>query len=273
MEFIEKYYRGDLGGTQIGELRLKYSGRRLDAPDHSFGPAARDNYWLIYIKAGDGFYELENERYRVSAGELFCAFPNKRIFYRADPGSVWSIYWVSVAGESLSRLLALAGIELENPVVRVLDPERTVGIFERILANTDCETLKAKLTVSSELYALLGELTRRERPELGHDIVDDALLYMSNNYIEPMSVAELARRFSVERSYFARLFRARTGLSPVKWLTDFRLKRACELLRESRLHISEVARSVGFSDPLYFSRIFARELGCSPSEYRAAGGK
>ena len=58
MDFIEKFYHPDFDGRQIGDLKLCYCGRRTGAPDHRFGPAARENYWFIYLKEGSGIYTV-----------------------------------------------------------------------------------------------------------------------------------------------------------------------------------------------------------------------
>ena len=58
MDFIEKFYHPDFEGRQIGDLKLCYCGRRTGAPDHRFGPAARENYWFIYLKEGSGIYTV-----------------------------------------------------------------------------------------------------------------------------------------------------------------------------------------------------------------------
>lgn len=59
------------------------------------------------------------------------------------------------------------------------------------------------------------------------------------------------------------------GLSPAQYITDFRVNAACRLLEETELPVSAVARSVGYNDSLYFSRIFHKTKGVSPTEYRA----
>ena len=75
----------------------------------------------------------------------------------------------------------------------------------------------------------------------------------------------------VSRSYLHRAFRAAFGCAPGAYLTDYRLDRASQLLRHSTLSVGAVAASVGFSDPFYFSRLFRRRMGLSPSDYRLSG--
>lgn len=268
MDFIEKFYHTDIDGSVIGDMKLCYCGKRTGAKNHSFGPAARDNYWLIFLKEGSGIYTVGNREFTISAGDLFAAFPNRRIYYKADPGSVWSIGWVSIAAKGFENYLALTGITEESPVVRVADPTALSELIDSLLEEIPTETLRSKFACSSLVYRLLELLSPTDSPAAERDYIDEAIFFMSNNYISPITAKELSDRLNIEPSYFARLFRRRTGVSPMCWLREFRLKKAAALLKSTDLRISEIALSVGFSDPLYFTRRFTEHYGISPSGMR-----
>jgi len=87
--------------------------------------------------------------------------------------------------------------------------------------------------------------------------------------ISPRGFGTRGRR----RSCLYRAFQSEFGCSPGDYLTRYRIQRARELLRHSALPIGAVAASVGFQDPLYYSRAFRRETGESPSAWRSAHGK
>ncbi|MBN9629161.1 MAG: helix-turn-helix transcriptional regulator [Actinobacteria bacterium] len=82
-----------------------------------------------------------------------------------------------------------------------------------------------------------------------------------------ISSRELANAVGISESALARQFRAFSSMSPQGWLREQRLRRASEMLRSSTLRIGEVARLVGFRDPLHFSRVFAARFGMSPREF------
>ena len=67
---------------------------------------------------------------------------------------------------------------------------------------------------------------------------------------------------------YTHLFHQRTGFSPLEYLTRLRLNHASQLMAETALSIAEIARAVGYEDPLYFSRLFRRKMGVSPTEFR-----
>lgn len=83
-----------------------------------------------------------------------------------------------------------------------------------------------------------------------------------------VTVDELARAVELSRSRFAHLFRQQTGVSPGRYLREFRLDRARLLLESTTLSVREVMVAVGFNDPSHFSRDFAHAFGAPPSEWR-----
>ena len=88
------------------------------------------------------------------------------------------------------------------------------------------------------------------------------------NYARKISIADLAAHIGLDRSYFGQLFRQATGLAPRQYLLKLRMAKACQLMGHSDLPVSTIARSVGYDDPLLFSRMFRKEMGCSPSGHR-----
>ena len=98
--------------------------------------------------------------------------------------------------------------------------------------------------------------------------VEEALRYIENNYAHEVNIHVIADYLNIERTYLYRLFKDITGTSPQEYLLDYRIRRACSLLRETDLPVSDIARSVGYNDALYFSRLFKQKKGRTPTQYR-----
>ena len=90
--------------------------------------------------------------------------------------------------------------------------------------------------------------------------VEDSLQYIENNYDHSFSIQEIADSLGLERTYLYRLFKKVTGFSPQEYLLDYRIRKACELLQNTDLPIAQIARSVGYEDSLYFSRLFKQHM-------------
>ena len=96
--------------------------------------------------------------------------------------------------------------------------------------------------------------------------------YVLEHYCEPdFSVGELAAHSGFSEVHLRRVFQSAVNTSPVRYVNYLRLEKAKNMLTASNFSISEIAQSVGFSDPYYFSRLFKKEVGIAPAEYRKQG--
>ena len=100
----------------------------------------------------------------------------------------------------------------------------------------------------------------------------ETLSYIERHYMEDIAVKDIAGYLGYSEAYFCKIFKQSFGHSFVSYLTDFRMQKAEELMRTSRLSIKEIGKAVGYSDPNYFTKAFRRVRGVSPSEFREAGG-
>jgi AraC-like DNA-binding protein len=102
--------------------------------------------------------------------------------------------------------------------------------------------------------------------------IENAALFMRNNYNKKViKLPELAKMSYMSVSGFTKRFLQEFGLPPMRYLLKLRLHHAQKLLMHSEYSITDVALACGFRDPLYFTRQFRRQIGCTPSEYRLHG--
>ena len=98
--------------------------------------------------------------------------------------------------------------------------------------------------------------------------IDKAISYFSEHYNEPISIDDYAEQNHVSASWFIRNFRLYAGITPKQFILQKRIYNAEALLQNTQYNINEIAQIVGYDNPLYFSRIFQKAKGLSPSEYR-----
>ncbi len=102
------------------------------------------------------------------------------------------------------------------------------------------------------------------------DLADRALAYVDEHFAdENISLNTLARAINVSANYLSAVFSQRAGQSFVEYLTQKRMEKARQLLRNSNMRSGEIATAVGYRDPRYFSFVFKKLQGCTPKEYRA----
>lgn len=85
-----------------------------------------------------------------------------------------------------------------------------------------------------------------------------------------ISLNEIASATGFSSGYISAVMSKEMGWSPIQYLNVYRIANACKLLRSTDMSIREIAAEVGYSDPLYFSRMFSKLKGCSPSKYRVS---
>lgn len=100
------------------------------------------------------------------------------------------------------------------------------------------------------------------------DIVREAQKFIEENFKRDISLDEVSQQVNISPYYFSKLFKKRTGENYVEYVTNIRMKKAKELLRNTNLSIKEICLETGYSDPNYFSRMFRKHEGISPTEYK-----
>ena len=114
----------------------------------------------------------------------------------------------------------------------------------------------------------------REVSEKAYDkyrsMVSAAIVYIDQHYAEAISLEDICRISMVSKTYFCYLFKMLTHKTFIEYLTDLRLERAMELLRQTNQSIIDISQAVGFRDSAHFSRTFKQARGVSPRDYRRA---
>ncbi|HEV2438254.1 MAG TPA: AraC family transcriptional regulator [Verrucomicrobiae bacterium] len=103
--------------------------------------------------------------------------------------------------------------------------------------------------------------------------IDESVGYMLQHLNMPLQVATLAARVDLSKSHFTVLFKRYVGGTPIDYFIRLRLRQACHLLEDTRMSVKEIAYTLGYDDPFYFSRIFKSFNHIAPSNYRLRKGK
>ncbi|MCS7459110.1 AraC family transcriptional regulator [Paenibacillus doosanensis] len=274
MTLLDYRYTSDASAPSI-ELKLYYCGYERCAPGHSWGPALKDHYKILYIHGGKGIYRTGDRIYELGEGQGFLLCPDVIASYRADDEDPWTYSWVAFNGLSAELYLRRAQLSPANPVFRCTDARSMDQCFLQVY-----EASKSKgssdTRLLSALYGFLSMLIEEAqshcpsaKPDNLRDLyVQKAVEFIQMNYSQPVAIADMADWIGLERKYLSKLFKSGTGMSPQDFLIHFRVSKACELMKNPALSIGEIAGSVGYKDQLLFSKMFRKVKGMPPSVYR-----
>lgn len=239
--------------------------------NYAWGPALRDHYLIHYISSGCGTFMYDKKSYSLQQGDLFLISPAQLVSYRADPKNPWAYCWVGFNGTDARRLINMAGFLHEEPILHSDQPEETSRLLMRI-AQVSGNSAADDAEMAGCLYMFLAHLIRMNAQHSANDphqeYVANALRFIQYNYANDIGVNDIARYVGISRSQLYRAFLQDFGMSPHHYLQKYRINEACSLLHVPTFSIAQVAGSVGFNDPLYFSRVFKAVKSITPSEYQ-----
>jgi AraC-like DNA-binding protein len=227
---------------------------------------------VLICTAGRGWASLGGDEFAVDPGNALVLARGQEHSYRADPADPWSIWWCHVTGPAASDLVEVITARLDRPLVGLSSPERAAGLVRDIIVALEADTGDAGMIGASGAgYALLALLAVERRSPRPGDPLHRAMDYLAAHLSDNVRVEDVAEAAGVSSSHLGALFRAATGGGTIEFHSRARMARARALLDSTSLPVSTIARELGFSDPLYFSRRFHARHGMSPSEYRRIG--
>jgi AraC-like DNA-binding protein len=217
-------------------------------------------FWeIICVVEGDGELVSRGDRIPIARGTV-CLVPPGVAHIEYSDGSV-DLIWVGLRGSFLDRLG-------HRDIQRVRSPA-LVQVVESFWLFAERRAARMGGELDGMARRIVGFFERISRGgETGGsagDVVDRAIAFMHGNASDPISISQVAAHVGCSDGHFYRVFRKRTGRTPIGYLTSIRMQRALHLLREGHLSVGEVARQVGYEDQFYFSRAFKKMMGMPPS--------
>lgn len=224
---------------------------------------------VLVCTGGSGWVDLGAGRIRVGPGASVLIPRGAAHSYGADEEQPWTIWWCHLLGSDMMDLWNAIGADRSRPVISLRALERVTALMDEIVSSLERDHSPARLLATAGIaWRLMTQFAvDRRLPDQGEPL-ERAMRYLEERVDGSIRVSELARLIGVSASHLGALFREATGGGVLAYHTGLRMARARRLLDTTSLHVSEIARQVGYEDPFYFSRQFSRVHGMSPSDYR-----
>ena len=272
------YYRClEYDHDQEGDLCLVACGLERCDPGIRFGPEVRDCYHLHAILSGTGTLCAGGKEFHPGTGQLFLLKDNEEVQYTASRTDPWRYCWVTFTGSGAKQISEEIGFtDGVYCMDSAVDIHQFYDLVTRMFEKPEMNYINdlRRRGILLEFLALAMEATetraRRQERRYGYskeEFIRRAVSFMDNNYAA-IRIGDVAAYIGFTRSYFTTAFKEIMGMAPQEYLIRCRMQRSCHLLEYTDLPIQEIAARVGYDDQLAFSRIFKKNVGQSPANYR-----
>lgn len=237
---------------------------------------SEDNLTLLYIVKGAANYAVNDRQGDVKKRDLILLNPQTEL----ELTPLRKIEWIKI---SLSGILFTSSLDIDSnsqmfvtedtsqSIKRYLD----FAILEDAHRFRGTELILKKLLECVMVHVLRNsELSIKDASvQVKNDEIERIQQYIRQNYSQKITLDDLSEHVGINKYYLIRLFKQKTGLSPIDYLIHVRLAEAEKLLATSNVTISKISDMVGFHSPSHFSKTFKESNHCTPSAFRKKHSK
>lgn len=238
-----------------------------------------DNYQFIYISHGQGecFFTPETP-VKVMAGDMLVIPPHTWHSYYPDRSTGWHEHWIGMRGSTIENRFRNGFVTPSQRIFKIGYNEEIIGYYRRAseIARMEMPNYQqvlaglANLIFSLTLYQETNQTFINDR---NVQLIEQARTILRENYLTDITPQKVAEMIHMSYSLFRKAFKAYTDLSPIQYVIELRLQAARKLLMNTDKSIKEIAIYLNYDDSLYFSSLFKKHVGISPTTFREKYGK
>ncbi|UDQ97256.1 AraC family transcriptional regulator [Lentisphaerota bacterium WC36G] len=232
---------------------------------------ANVNYCLIVTLKGNAFFVDENSsvNYSLKTGNFFQCLPQEIYSIEVNAQTGWSIFYLSVPKELFELLSMVNGINTESLVGELSLNNSLINKLVKYVNLVDKTPSERGYELLNEACLLISEFfTSHQNRKNSSELMINVAEYLTENYNKKIDFDYLAKRNSYSYESLRKKFKNYYGVSPQRYLINFRMDKAIELLHNLDYTIKDVSNELGYSTQYKFSEHFKRYFAVSPSQYR-----
>lgn len=255
--------------SQSDSFAVSISGITYENPGYRISRSNMPIYVVEYVISGTGYIELNNQIYTASAGDMYIIPPNSKHTYYSDSVSPWRKIWFNSSGILLNELLRIYSLD-KKILYKNADGYKYLKKILSICENKTLSGDEISKQCSIILFELILFLHEHESLSDKENPTEAELLksYIDMNIDKAISIAELSGHIFRSESQTMRIFKNAYNQTPYDYLLSQKILRSNLFLLNTGMPIKEIAQRLGFCDEHYFSTLYKKKTGITPSEYR-----
>ena len=243
---------------------------------------------LVIVEDGTGNHFTDKSSHHIKRGDIFIVTAESRHGYRdVENLRITSIHFNSnILTAPLADIATIPGYHalfkiephfsshvdsqllLSEP--QLLEAMDITNKIEREINNESIGCIFFSKIYFLELIGFLARCYDSQETEKSNDVlrIAEAISYIERNYTKDIEQDDLAKIANLSKSHFLHIFKKTTNTTPLSYQKHLRMDKACSLLRQSKMSITEISHKCGYHDSNYFTRQFKKVLDISPKQYR-----
>ena len=277
MKMLSGYFKNDVENvvnTQY-DIAINSCGRyelvkRKQFKTHRTG--GRKDFELLYVAKGKAIFTFNGDDNVVDEGTIVLYLPDEDQYHYYSNETSPVIYWLHFSG--FNALKFLEENSLSNGSIFFVGIKNDLSlIFDKVIKELQlaqgkyfelCNLyIKELLTLCSRYLIEVNSPTYKK-----NKILEESIEYFNKNFNTAINIKEYANSCNISCCWFIRSFKNYIGTTPIQYITNIRINKAKNLLHSSCFTICEIANLIGYQNPLYLSRIFKKNVGLAPMNYR-----
>ena len=248
-------------------------GKYVTATNHHTKRHNHTDNLVIFCFNGAGQFSTTKCHGMIKKGDVLFLPKGIEHQYKSSNKEPWSIYWVHIEGHLFEQFMDFIGVNNSNLIFNISNQAAFIDEFEQLLSTRNKSYQLSSFILASNIIKKMFALFTVNSPSKLEQSKQDFNLskvtsFMEENISQKINLQEIADSLKLSKFYFAKKFLQHTGVSPIRYFLELKIKHACKLLDESNISVKDVALKIGYDDPYYFSRLFKKIMGLSPTQYR-----
>lgn len=231
-------------------------------------------YQLLYIVEGQGTVSTSTSgKHLIKKGDMCMIFPGEWHTYAPDPDTGWKEYWIGFNGANIDNRVNSGFFSKEQPIYNIGYNDSVINLYLDAIQVAKNQEKYFQQLLAGIVNHLLGKMfmlssNRKSRDTVNQPLVERARAYMQGYVEDYLEMPDVAAYLNISYSTFRHVFKKYTGLAPSQYYLNLKIHRAKELLRSTSASIKEISIILHFDTPEYFTTLFKKKTGMTPSQFR-----